>query len=626
MLSQDRSIELPTEPTKTTDALVSSTVRQALLACEQADWDEVIAACQQAIALCNQNLTKEKAAREKVAKEKAVTEKAIPGKTIRENSMHKQTVQEKIAEEKAVQENSQSKLSANDISNDATAAAMYQSKAELCQRQGLVKDAIAAFENAIHHQPQQADLHIQVAALYANEQHWAEAVRNYQRGLALISNPAGKDDASDDSRDLQATAGRFNGREEAVKTALAEAWFKRGEQLKQQGDVIGAVNACVSALEQEPLLYKAYNRLRYNLLRYDIEDGSAVLNEVVAVCEKNIAQHGSLHSAYVVLGYALTKLNRLSDAIASYRQASDFMTARQLEATASASGEDLIVSQQRLAPSFMVIGAEKCGTTSLHQYLARHPQVLASVEKEIDFFDMEYTRGLEWYLAHFPAIPAQQLNAQPLEGQHRWVSGETSANYLYSDVAPGRIFERFPQLQLVVLLRHPVDRTISRYNMMVRNGAEKRSFEQAISEEIQLIEQAQSTAQRVAQTQTHNAADGQVNDTTDADIPWRVLNRCRHVGNSLYYYHLQRWLAHFSPEQLLVVRSEDLFCAPEQTLGRLCETLDISPPPAQAYQPHNAGQYGSISEAMCQRLFDFYQPHTHKLETLLDRSFDWTLA
>ena len=232
--------------------------------------------------------------------------------------------------------------------------------------------------------------------------------------------------------------------------------------------------------------------------------------------------------------------------------------------------------------------------------------MLASVEKEIDFFDMEYSHGLEWYLSHFPAQPT---------AQGRWVAGETSANYFYSNVAPQRVFEQFPQLQLVVLLRHPVDRTISRYNMMVRNGVEKRSFEQAILEEIELIEQAQARAQALSLSASLSQ---------DESIPWSVLNRCRHVGNSLYYYHLQRWLQHFSLDQILVLRSEDFFMAPEQTLGVLCQKLGISSPPAQTYQKYNAGEYEAVPGAIRQRLFDFYQPHIHKLERLLDRSFSWS--
>ncbi|NJR70893.1 MAG: sulfotransferase domain-containing protein, partial [Synechococcales cyanobacterium CRU_2_2] len=170
---------------------------------------------------------------------------------------------------------------------------------------------------------------------------------------------------------------------------------------------------------------------------------------------------------------------------------------------------------ERRGPDFIIIGAEKCGTSSLYHYLRRHPAMLPPIEKEIDFFDVEYDRGLDWYLAHFPPMPQQP----------GWVTGETSPNYLYSDLAPERVHRHFPQTKLIVILRNPVDRTVSRFNMMVRNGTEKRSFEVAIAEEL-------------SQIQPEIDRDGEA-------LRPSVLNWHRHIGNSLYYYHLKRWLDYF---------------------------------------------------------------------------------
>ena len=260
---------------------------------------------------------------------------------------------------------------------------------------------------------------------------------------------------------------------------------------------------------------------------------------------------------------------------------------------------------------FMVIGAEKCGTTSLFQYLAQHPRIASPIEKEIDFFDQEYKHGLDWYLAHFPAFGDGAFGERESgEGAiaHKKITsqivGETSANYLYNKLVPERVHQHFPNVQLVVLLRHPVDRTLSRYNMMVRNGNEARSLETVISQEMAQIQKA----------------------TTAEGIPWPVLNRCRHIGNSLYAYHLQHWLAHFSREQLLAIQSESLFTQSQATLGTLCQTLKITPPPAQDYKKHNAGEYATASLELRQQLAEFYHPHVRKLEELLSQSFDWDLA
>ena len=376
--------------------------------------------------------------------------------------------------------------------------------------------------------------------------------------------------------------------------------FDTAETLKQQGKISEAVRAYLKILQQQPRTYRAYTRLRYNLMRYDIAEGDPVFQEIVDVCQAIVDRVPQLKAARVTMGYGLTKLGKTQAATECYRQASALMMQRRLAAsnTGNASSEG---GSRPL--DFMVIGAEKSGTTSLFQYLYQHPEILSPIEKEIDFFDVEYKYGLDWYLAHFPVSPAQQ-ESQPGAEVSPYIVGETSANYLYDNLSPARVFEHFPTIQLVALLRHPVDRTVSRYNMMVRNGNETRSLEEAITQELQQIEQA----------------------TTPEGIPWPVLNRCRHVGNSLYYYHLQRWLSYFPREQLLVLPSELLFAQPEQTLSDLCRVLKIGPPPAQAYAKHNAGDYSAVSPALRQRLSAFYQPHVSKLESLLSQSFGWELS
>jgi len=367
-----------------------------------------------------------------------------------------------------------------------------------------------------------------------------------------------------------------------VKTALGEAYLAKAAQLEQTGDVTAAVQNYLQAIAQSPYLFTAYSRLRYNLLRYNLPRKDPRLLEVIESCQRIVAKHLNIRPARITLGYALTKSGQLPEAIACYR---------------SITGSP---EEQRRPPDFIIIGAEKSGTTSLHQYLKLHPQVVAPIEKEIDFFDLEYGCGLEWYLSHFPSASATKT------AQTNWITGETSANYLYDDAAPARIFEHFPQIKLVAILRDPVDRTVSRYNMMVRNGAEKRSLEAAIAEEISHIQKATDK---------------------DGDIQWNALNRCRHIGNSLYYHHLKRWLALFSRQQLLVLQSEDLFSQPQQTMQQLYQLIGLTEDcPQQKYPQHNAGKYKPADADVRQQLSDFFAPHNDKLETLLNQSFRWPSA
>ncbi|NIA67649.1 sulfotransferase domain-containing protein [Pelagibius litoralis] len=107
-----------------------------------------------------------------------------------------------------------------------------------------------------------------------------------------------------------------------------------------------------------------------------------------------------------------------------------------------------------MAPDFIIIGAMKCGTTSLHRYLDRHPQIGMSRSKETDFFlaKQNFARGLDWYRAQF--------------GNDAEIYGETSPNYTKATEFPGvaeRIFRTLPDAKLIYIVRDPVNRFLSQY-------------------------------------------------------------------------------------------------------------------------------------------------------------------
>lgn len=442
-------------------------------------------------------------------------------------------------------------------------AALYQAKGELFQQQGNLEAAIEAYQQAVACQPDRVDLHLRIARLCHQTQQLETAIIHYEKAQALSPN------------------------QPDITQQLAQLYLHRGHRFKQQSHLPEAVDAYLKALRQNPRLFEAYSRLRYNLMRYAIPAGDPMLEQVVQTCRDILEKHPDLRYAGVTLGYALTKLGNVYEATRCFRRLSQDILHDYDP------GSALPSSFQNHAPDFIIIGAEKCGTTSLHQYICQHPAVVPPVEKEIDFFDLEYERGLDWYLAHFP----------PIHPEAQQISGETSANYFYNDGAPRRIFQHFPNTKLILILRNPVDRTISRYNMMVRNGAEVRDFETAIREEMERIQQAME------------------GDT----IPWWVLNQCRHLGNSLYYYHLRRWLGVFPRQQLLIVRSEDLFTRPESTLTSIYRTLGLNDFPDQTYPKLNAGSYSPIEAKTRQGLTEFFAPHTQKLESLLNQSFNWQI-
>ena len=94
----------------------------------------------------------------------------------------------------------------------------------------------------------------------------------------------------------------------------------------------------------------------------------------------------------------------------------------------------LMNPEGRVLPDFLVIGAQKCGTTSLQRYLNEHPGVQPAFKKSIQFFSVTYDKGVDWYRAHFPH--EDEMQGGPVNG--RCLTGEATPNYIYHPLCAER--------------------------------------------------------------------------------------------------------------------------------------------------------------------------------------------
>src|SRR5215217_5064804 len=119
-------------------------------------------------------------------------------------------------------------------------------------------------------------------------------------------------------------------------------------------------------------------------------------------------------------------------------------------------------------PTLMVIGAMKCATTALHDYLDAHPDITMSTPKELNFFNGSSMRGLAWYASHFD--PRSKLR------------GESSPGYTspsFPDTA-ARMASAIADVRLVYLVRDPIERALSQYRHHLRDQTEARPLEEAV--------------------------------------------------------------------------------------------------------------------------------------------------
>ncbi|MEI7896511.1 MAG: sulfotransferase domain-containing protein [bacterium] len=243
-------------------------------------------------------------------------------------------------------------------------------------------------------------------------------------------------------------------------------------------------------------------------------------------------------------------------------------------------------------PDFIIIGAQKSGTSSLFSYFNQHPEIMLPREKELHFFDYNYSNGIQWYKSQFPIFPPQS----------NYITGEASPYYFYHPLAAKRIFDHLPWVKLIVLLRDPADRAYSHYQMLRMKEVEPLlCFEDAIIQE----------EERLA-----GENEKLINDPTYYSFNHQSFS---YLNRGLYYKQLNQWLTLFKPEQFLVIRSEDFFSNPETELLRVYQYLDVRIKFPDDYTPVNRGAYKPMKHCTRVMLDDFFSEDQKALDGLLKK-------
>jgi Sulfotransferase domain len=252
-----------------------------------------------------------------------------------------------------------------------------------------------------------------------------------------------------------------------------------------------------------------------------------------------------------------------------------------------------LTSFARPLPDFLILGAQKAGTTALYAYLRWHPQITGPSWKEVSYFDRHYGRGGRWYRGHFPARSRGR------------VVGEASPGYLFHPLAPQRVAETVPDAKLIALLRDPVDRALSHYHHEVALGREPLSFEDAVAAE---PERTRGEEERLAREPGH---------WSPAWWDHTYLARGR------YAEQLERWLAVFPREQLLVLASEELAADPSAVYASVLEFLGVRAHDLDAYPRVYEQSYAEMRADTRRRLVDHFAEPNRRLYELLGRDFGW---
>lgn len=257
-----------------------------------------------------------------------------------------------------------------------------------------------------------------------------------------------------------------------------------------------------------------------------------------------------------------------------------------------------------MTPQFLIVGAQRAGTTALYKTLVEHPAVLgAGLHKGVHYFDTDYGKSHEWYLGHFPRIASarrleQQLGVQP-------ITGEASPYYMFHPLAAERIARDLPAVKLIAVLRDPVERAYSAYTHEKARGFETETFERALELEPERLageeDRLRSDPTYVSLHHQHNA----------------------YLARGRYIEQIERLERLVGRDRLLVLDFDELVGDPALSLPRLLDFLGLPTWNRQELPQRNARPRTELPGDTRARLEEYFAEPDEKLAAWWGRIPSW---
>src|SRR5215472_3008838 len=263
-----------------------------------------------------------------------------------------------------------------------------------------------------------------------------------------------------------------------------------------------------------------------------------------------------------------------------------------------------LTSQTRMLPGFLIVGAQRCGTTSMYRALGEHPAVVKAVlHKGVHYFDVEYGRGRAWYQGHFPVRALAQRAAR--ESGVAPVTFESSPYYMFHPLAAERISRDLPGVKLLVLVRDPAERAYSAHAHELARGFETEPFERALElEDARLegeVERIMADPSYLSHGHQHHA--------------YRARGR--------YAEQLDRLERLFGRQRVHVVDSGDFFTKPVPVYDAVLDFLGLPHHGRPNFERHNARPRSPMPPTVRAALDEYFRPHDERLASRLGGMPSW---
>jgi len=254
----------------------------------------------------------------------------------------------------------------------------------------------------------------------------------------------------------------------------------------------------------------------------------------------------------------------------------------------------IATSHSRILPHFIIIGAQKSGTTSLYHYLSQHNLIIPAVKKEVHYFDLNYQRGLSWYKAHFPRLKNIHHNEKVFEA---------SPSYLYHPLVPRRIAKDAPQAKLIILLRNPTERAISQYFHERRMQHEDLPIMDALKAEEERLKPI----------------------IEKGDLTNSLFFYSAYKSRGCYAEQLIRYFDLFGRENILILNSDLLFSQTMMTLKIILNFVSVEGDFSLLDEEAKnvSDNRTRVDEAVYEYLDDYFISHNQQLFSLLGEDYGW---
>jgi hypothetical protein len=262
-------------------------------------------------------------------------------------------------------------------------------------------------------------------------------------------------------------------------------------------------------------------------------------------------------------------------------------------------------ADRRMLPTFLISGAQRCGTTSMYKTITQHPQVLPAVlHKGVHYFDTNWNRGLDWYVGHFPTQAAADRAAEAAGGEPI-ITGESSPYYMFHPMAGRRIAATLPDARLIILLRDPVERAYSAFTHETARGFENQSFAAALALE---EERLAGEAEKLRHDPRYVSHDHQHHG---------------YVTRGRYVDQLLRLEQEVGRDRMLVIDSGDMWADPAPVFDQLCDFLGLKSWQPESFDQHNARPRSGMDDDLRRTLATGYEDADERLGEWLGRTPSW---